>query len=112
LIPLEALELPRLPKDANGPVFAEPWQAQAFALAVQLNALGVFSWAEWAGALGAALASDPQDDGSRYYHHWVEALETLTLSHGLTGESALAARKEAWAQAFLTTPHGSPVHLT
>src|SRR6185437_15085837 len=69
--------LPRLPRDAAGPVFAEPWQAQAFALAVELSAAGVFSWPEWAAALGAELASDPDDDGGRYYDHWVAALERL-----------------------------------
>jgi len=108
----EALALPGLPRDADGPVFAEPWQAQAFALAVQLNADGAFTWTEWAAALSRELAGDPTDDGARYYHHWVAALEVLTTNRGLAGSAELAARKDAWADAYRHTPHGSPVELS
>ena len=103
-------ELPGLPADADGPVFAEPWQAQAFAMAVQLNADGVFTWSEWAQALTAELAGH-DDDGSHYYDHWLSALEGLAVARGLSDPAALAARKSAWAQAYLTTPHGRPVEL-
>ena len=109
--PPEALALPGLPRDAEGPVFAEPWQAQAFALAVHLNALGAFAWPEWAEALSRELAGDPADDGSRYYHHWVAALETLIADRGLVAPSDLARCKAAWAEAYRATPHGAPVVL-
>ena len=102
---------PGLPRDGDGPVFAEPWQAQAFALAVQLHAAGAFTWSEWATALSRELASDPADDGARYYHHWVAALEAVTAERGLTARSELAARKAAWAHAYHRTPHGRPVEL-
>jgi nitrile hydratase accessory protein len=111
LHPSEALALPGLPNDAEGPVFAEPWQAQAFALTVRLHAEGAFSWSEWAAALAQALAGDPQDDGARYYHHWVEALEALAARRSLVSMSELAARKAAWEQAYRSTPHGAPVSL-
>jgi nitrile hydratase accessory protein len=104
--------LPGLPRDDGGPVFAEPWQAQAFALAVQLSAAGAFTWPQWAAALAAELAGDPDDDGARYYEHWVAALERLAAANGLTGRSELAARKADWAAAYLRTPHGKPVELT
>ena len=107
----DPLDLPGLPRDAGGPVFAEPWQAQAFALAVRLNAEGVFAWSEWAAALARQLAADPDDDGSRYYHHWVAALEALVADHGLLTAPDLAARKAAWADAYRRTPHGTPVAL-
>ena len=107
----EALALPGLPKDAEGPVFAEPWQAQAFALAVRLHAEGAFTWGEWGAALSAALAADPHDDGARYYHHWVEALEALAARRSLVNASELAARKAAWEQAYRVTPHDAPVTL-
>jgi len=103
-------ELPGLPTDAEGPVFAEPWQAQAFALAVQLNADGVFTWSEWAQALAAELAGK-DEDGSHYYEHWLSALEALAVAKGLSEPAALADRKSAWAQAYLRTPHGRPVEL-
>ncbi len=105
----EALALPGLPRDADGPVFAEPWQAQAFAMAVQLSAQGVFSWAEWAEALSRELAGDPADDGSRYYEHWVAALEALAAGRGLAAASELARCKASWAEAYRRTPHGQPV---
>ena len=108
-------ELPRLPVDDEGPVFAEPWQAQAFALAVQLSAQGHFTWKEWAAALAAELraAADrgEPDDGSRYYEYWLAALERLVTEKGLTDAVALLQRKDAWADAYRHTPHGRPVEL-
>jgi nitrile hydratase accessory protein len=107
--------LPSLPRDPGGPVFAEPWQAQAFALAVRLSDEGYFTWKEWAATLAdeltsAAFRGEP-DDGSRYYHHWLAALERLAAAKGLTDPATLAARKEAWADAYRRTPHGKPVEL-
>jgi nitrile hydratase accessory protein len=96
--------------EESGPVFAEPWQAQAFALAVKLSELGYFTWKEWADALAAEIKKDP-DDGTRYYHHWLAALERLVKEKGLTDAATLAERKEAWADAYRHTPHGKPVEL-
>jgi len=73
--------LPRLPRDDGGPVFSEPWQAQAFALAVKLSEQGHFTWKEWAAMLADELkAADNRgepDDGTHYYEHWLAALERL-----------------------------------
>ena len=92
-----------------------PWQAQAFALAVSLSEQGHFTWKEWTGALAdelrAAAARGEPDDGSRYYHHWVAALERLVAAKGLTDAPTLHTRKEAWADAYRHTPHGQPVVL-
>lgn len=111
----ELTALPFLPCDDGGPVFAEPWQAQAFALAVRLSEQGYFTWKEWAAALADELksASDrgEPDDGTRYYEHWLAALERLVTSKGLTDRGALLERKEAWADAYRHTPHGKPVVL-
>jgi nitrile hydratase accessory protein len=107
--------LPRLPRDEGGPVFAEPWEAQAFALAVNLSEQGHFTWKEWTGALAdelkAAADRGEPDDGSRYYHHWQAALERLVAEKGLADPASLRARKEAWADAYRHTPHGKPVEL-
>jgi nitrile hydratase accessory protein len=108
-------DLPRLPRDEGGPVFAEPWQAQAFALAVKLSEQGHFTWKEWAAALAnelqAAARRGEPDDGSRYYEHWLAALERLVTEKGLADSTALLTRKEAWAAAYRNTPHGQPVEL-
>jgi len=108
--------LPPLPRDEEGPVFAEPWQAQAFALAVKLSEQGHFTWKEWATALAeelkAANAQGEPDDGSQYYHHWVTVLERLVTEKGLSDSPALLNRKKAWASAYQHTPHGQPVALS
>lgn len=111
----QAAALPRLPRDEGGPVFAEPWQAQAFALAVKLSEQGHFTWKEWATALAeelkAAADRGEPDDGSHYYEHWLATLERLVMAKGLTDTASLLARKEAWADAYRHTPHGKPVEL-
>ena len=113
--PEKLAALPRLPRDEGGPVFAEPWQAQAFALAVKLSEDGHFTWKEWATALAnelkvAASRGEP-DDGAHYYEHWLAALERLVAAKGLSDPAAMVARKQAWADAYRRTPHGKPVEL-
>ena len=106
---------PLLPRDEEGPVFAEPWQAQAFAMAVQLSVAGHFTWAEWTTALGqqlqAAARRGEPDDASRYFEYWIAALEQLAADKKLTDLTALSERKEAWADSYRNTPHGQPVEL-
>jgi len=96
-------------------VFREPWEAQAFALAVTLHQRGVFSWSEWAAALGeeiskAQSAGDP-DTGATYYQHWLAALERLIAAKGLADPPTLARTREAWRRASVRTPHGTPIAL-
>jgi nitrile hydratase accessory protein len=113
--PEKLAALPQLPRDTGGPIFAEPWQAQAFALAVKLSEQGYFTWKEWATALAqelkAAADRGEPDDGSRYYEHWLAALERLVTVKGLSDSASMLARKEAWADAYRHTPHGKPVEL-
>ena len=104
--------LSHLPRDNSGPVFAEPWQAQAFALTVQLHKQGAFTWTEWASALSAQLhGPDHGGGGEQYYAAWLAALEALTVAKGLVDTPALATRKADWAHAYEHTPHGKPVVL-
>ena len=113
--PEQLASLPSLPRDEGGPVFAEPWEAQAFALAVRLSAQGHFTWKEWATALADELKSAADrgepDDGSRYYEYWLSALERLVTEKALSNPTEMVARKEAWADAYRHTPHGKPVAL-
>ena len=113
--PEKLAALPRLPRDEGGLVFAEPWQAQAFALAVKLSEQGHFTWKEWAASLAdelqAAAKRGEPDDGSRYYEHWLTVLERLVMAKGLAHPAALLRRKEAWTEAYRNTPHGKPVEL-
>ena len=106
----ELAALPRLPLDADGPVFAEPWEAQAFAMAVHLHQAGAFTWTEWAAALSDQLASDPHDHAP-YYEHWLRTLEGLVTARGLADGDALHRTRDAWADAYRRTPHGKPVAL-
>jgi nitrile hydratase accessory protein len=107
--------VPGIPCDAEGPVFREPWEAQAFAMALALHARGVFTWPEWAATLGAEIkraqaAGDP-DTGETYYRHWLAALERLVAAKGVTDAATLARYRDAWDHAADRTPHGEPIEL-
>ena len=112
---MPAPALPGQPCDDQGPVFAEPWQAQAFALTLNLHEAGHFTWSEWAETLGAeieaARARGDPDLGDTYYQHWLAALERLAAQKGLVSRGDMGVRKAAWKQAYLHTPHGEPVVL-
>ena len=104
-----------IPRDADGPVFAEPWQAKAFAFALALHQRGAFTWSEWAQAMGRAIkaaqaAGDP-DLGDTYWDHWLAALESLVAAKGLASAQALADKAAAWDRAAHATPHGQPILL-
>ncbi|HVO03931.1 MAG TPA: nitrile hydratase accessory protein [Candidatus Cybelea sp.] len=106
-------DLPGLPRDAEGPVFREPWEAQAFAMAVHLHDRGVFTWNEWAAALAAEIkAAGPADTGEKYYGHWLAALEKLVAVKALTTTGELAVRRDQWDRAARATPHGQPIALS
>ncbi|MBA4177603.1 MAG: nitrile hydratase accessory protein [Leptothrix sp. (in: Bacteria)] len=97
------------------PVFAEPWQAHAFALAVSLHRQGLFTWTEWAQALAAqiaaAQAAGDADTGDTYYRHWLAALERLVAEKGASSEAELESHRQAWDHAADRTPHGQPIEL-
>lgn len=107
--------VPGVPHEGAAPVFAEPWQAQAFALAVSLHQRGLFTWSEWAETLGAeirkAVADGDPDDGSTYYNHWMATLERLVAAKGVASEETLALYATAWGRAAERTPHGEPINL-
>ena len=107
--------LPEIPRDAAGPVFRAPWEAQAFAMAVALHERGAFTWTEWAAALAieikAAQAAGDPDSGDTYYSHWLAALEKLVAAKALTSSTELATRRDQWDRAARATPHGQPIEL-
>jgi nitrile hydratase accessory protein len=107
--------VPSIPCDAEGPVFREPWEAQAFAMALALYDRGLFAWPEWATILGdeikkAQAAGDP-DTGETYYQHWLNALERMVAEKGVTDASTLRRYHDAWDHAADRTPHGTPIEL-
>ena len=104
-----------LPRDADGPVFREPWEAQAFAMALTLHERGLFTWKEWATALAeeikrAQAAGDP-DRGNTYYRHWLATLEQLVAVKGVAPLDVQHRYRDAWDHAADRTPHGSPIEL-
>jgi nitrile hydratase accessory protein len=108
-------EVPGIPRDHDGPVFREPWQAQAFAMTLALHERGLFTWGEWAAALAAQIkraqrAGDP-DTGETYYLHWLAALERLVAEKGVTTQETLYRTRDAWDHACDRTPHGQPIVL-
>jgi nitrile hydratase accessory protein len=107
--------LPAIPRDDEGPVFRAPWEAQAFAMAVMLHQRGHFTWTEWAARLAeeivAARGRGEPDDGRRYYHYWLAALEKLVAAKRIVPADELRARRDAWEEAARNTPHGQPIVL-
>jgi nitrile hydratase accessory protein len=107
--------VPGIPCDAEGPVFREPWEAQAFAMALALHERGVFTWNEWAQELGAQIkraqaAGDP-DTGETYYRHWLTTLESLVAAKDVASTDLLHRTRDAWDRAADRTPHGAPIEL-
>jgi nitrile hydratase accessory protein len=109
-------EVPSIPRDGDGPVFREPWEAQAFAMALALHERGLFTWSEWAAALAVeikrAQAEGDPDTGETYYSHWLAALETLVADKGVTTPATLRRYRDAWDRACDRTLHGKPIELT
>ena len=104
-----------IPRDGDGPVFREPWEAQAFAMALALHARGLFTWNEWAAALAdqirrAQAGGDP-DSGETYYRHWLATLERLIAEKGVASPETLHRYRDAWDHAADRTPHGAPIVL-
>ena len=108
-------QLPGLPRDSEGPVFNEPWQARAFAMALQLHERGVFTWSEWADTssteIRAAQTSHDADLGATYYEQWLRALEAVVTRKGAVSADELTRCRDGWAEAAERTPHGSPIEL-
>jgi nitrile hydratase accessory protein len=104
-----------IPRDADGPVFREPWEAQAFAIALALHARGLFTWSEWAAALAdeikRAQASGDPDTGETYYRHWLACLERLIAAKGVASTDIQHRYRDAWDHAADRTPHGQPIEL-
>jgi nitrile hydratase accessory protein len=107
--------VPGIPRDDDGPVFREPWEAQAFAMALALHQRGLFTWNEWAQALAdeikRAQASGDPDTGETYYWHWLATLERLVAEKRVASPETLHRYRDAWDHAAERTPHGSPIEL-
>jgi len=107
--------VPGIPRGPEGPVFREPWEAEAFAMAVALHERGLFDWSEWTAMLAdeikrAQARGDP-DTGETYYRHWLNALERLIAEKGIADGATLARYQNAWHHAADRTPHGTPIEL-
>jgi len=107
--------VPSIPRDDDGPVFREPWEAQAFAMALALHERRLFTWSEWAATLAeeikhAQAAGDP-DTGETYYLHWLNALERIVAAKGIATSDMLHRYRDAWDHATDRTPHGKPIEL-
>jgi nitrile hydratase accessory protein len=107
--------LPDQPRDDAGPVFREPWEAQAFAMTLALHERGLFSWPEWADALAAqiaaAQAAGDADLGDTYYRHWLTALEKIVADKAASSPEELTRYQRAWHRAADRTPHGQPIEI-
>jgi len=105
---VDLTSLPNMVLVDDEPVFNEPWEAQAFAMVIDLHQKGAFTWSEWATALSSQIHGPETRD---YYQHWLHALETLVAEKQLTSADALSSRKAQWHEAAANTPHGEPIEL-
>jgi nitrile hydratase accessory protein len=107
--------VPGIPRGREGPVFREPWEAEAFAMTLALHERGLFAWSEWTAMLAdeikQAQANGDPDTGETYYQHWLAALERIVAEKGVTDAAALARYRDAWNRAADRTPHGTPITL-
>ena len=107
--------VPGIPRDDEGPVFREQWEARAFAMALALHARGLFTWTEWADALAQqiklAQADGDADTGETYYRHWLATLEKLVTAKDIAAANELRRYRDAWDHAADRTPHGQPIEL-
>ena len=102
-------------RELDGPAFAEPWMAQAFACTVHLSRQGLFTWNEWVDVFSTEIKTHPQQSGeaanAAYYRQWLAALETMVGLKGAASTAEISERQETWRRAYLNTPHGHPVEL-
>jgi nitrile hydratase accessory protein len=107
--------VPGIPHDAEGPVFREPWEAHAFAMALTLYERGLFTWTEWAATLAdeikRAQAQGDADTGETYYRYWLATLERLIAEKQVASAETLTRYRDAWDHAADRTPHGAPIEL-
>lgn len=98
--------LPALPRDEGGPLFREPWEARAFALAIGLHERGAFSWPEWVAVLSDEIAGGrdraAEDPADAYYRQWLSALERILREKGVVREGAVGEGAERIVEAALS----------
>ena len=105
-------ELSSIPREGNEPVFSEPWEARAFAMAVALNEQGLFTWPQWAERFGAALKANTADGGClSYYQVWLQTIEAIMAERKIADSKAVERRSHEWEAAAERTPHGEPIEL-
>lgn len=91
--------------------FAEPWEAQVFALVVALQERGLFTPGEWASTLGRTIRPDGAPEEAADYRRWLATLEILLAERGIADAPSVEARSLAFLRAAAATPHGEPIVL-
>lgn len=99
----------------NGPAFSEPWQAEAFALTLQLARAGHFTWTDWVGTFSAEITASPQtadeDINTAYYRQWMQALEKILAARALVSSTEVTDYEEDWRRSYFHTAHGAPIEF-
>jgi nitrile hydratase accessory protein len=92
--------------------FSAPWEARAFAMAVELSQAGVFGWDDFRrhlireiGVADKVHAHGWVEPGAGYYTHFLRALEALLREKGIVDEAALVAAMAAITAAGAGDPH-------
>lgn len=89
-----------LPRRFDGePIFDQPWQGRAVAIAIETVAALGLSWDDFRNRLIAAIDTDPRRD---YYESWLAALDDLVADHRLASRQEID-RHRMVAAAYRTT---------
>ena len=96
-------------------IFSEPWQAELFAITLNLHEKGLFNWNSWTKKLGSSLKRDNNnstDNLEYYFLSWLSALEETLLEMKITELTKIASIEKAWKDAISKTPHGKKVEIS
>ena len=82
-----------LPRQNGELVFAAPWEARAFGLAVALQEGGAYEWREFSAALAAEISRAEQTGKtSNYYERWLLGLQNLLIANGVVTPAEVSDR--------------------
>jgi len=102
-------------ENTNNIIFSEPWQAELFAITLNLYQRGIFDWDDWTECLGRNLEikkNKGKDDLANYFSSWLHALEEKLLEKKVTELKNIKNIENAWRDAFSKTPHGKKVEIS
>jgi nitrile hydratase accessory protein len=87
-----------VPRHNGELLFAAPWEARAFGIAVTLHDGGLYAWRDFSQGLAAEIAAaERQGTSAPYYERWLTTLEKLAMAKGIITPAELQQRLAEYA---------------